>query len=260
MSAVSLEDCVGLDQSLWPELLCEPVQVQPLSQPNSHVLGIWPSGQGGHALQEHGRLRALQFVKSHAQPLPINHAVRPFVKCVTFVPETHWEKVRNALSQSGAGHIGQYSGCSWSVSGEGNFVPEPGSQPFLGTVGKMERVVERRLEMIVPKWRVEVVQQALLDAHPYEEVAFDWVPLDNALQFPLGYSDDQGWWWAKAVDTLMVWALHRKPNVIHVEKISWEQRLRLKEAGIRVVIMEPGELLLPGVKNLLRQRKPLWDK
>ena len=39
-------------------------------------------------------------------------------KLYTFVPQAHLEKVRNALFEAGAGHIGQYSECSFASEGQ----------------------------------------------------------------------------------------------------------------------------------------------
>ena len=99
-------------------------------------------------------------------------------KFVVFVPETHHEAVMQAVCDAGAGHIGNYSHCTFNMPGEGTFVPLEGTQPYIGVHGKMERVREVRLETIVPESRVEGVVRAMLKAHPYEEVAYDLYPLE----------------------------------------------------------------------------------
>ncbi|WP_442603729.1 Nif3-like dinuclear metal center hexameric protein [Paenibacillus sp. KN14-4R] len=99
-------------------------------------------------------------------------------KLVVFVPKTHHEAVQQALFNAGAGHIGHYSHCSFNLEGQGTFMPEDGAQPFIGAQGKFERVEEVRVETIVPEAAVRRTVQAMLKAHPYEEVAYDLYPLD----------------------------------------------------------------------------------
>ncbi|MCR8641961.1 Nif3-like dinuclear metal center hexameric protein [Paenibacillus sp. N1-5-1-14] len=99
-------------------------------------------------------------------------------KLVVFVPKTHHEEVQRALFNAGAGHIGQYSHCSFNTEGQGTFMPGDSTQPFIGAQGKFERVDEVRVETIVPEAAARRVVQAMLKAHPYEEVAYDLYPLD----------------------------------------------------------------------------------
>lgn len=107
-------------------------------------------------------------------------------KIVVFVPEEHADGVREALSKTGAGWIGNYSHCTFQAPGTGTFLPKPGAQPFIGIVGKLERVAEVRLETIVPADNLYRAVQAMLAAHPYEEPAYDIYPLANS--YPaLGY-------------------------------------------------------------------------
>jgi dinuclear metal center YbgI/SA1388 family protein len=94
-------------------------------------------------------------------------------KWVVFVPAENAEAVRQAMFAAGAGHIGDYSQCSWSVSGTGQFLPQEGATPTIGSVGAVEYVPEDRVEMIAPSARRGHVLAALRTAHPYEEPAFD---------------------------------------------------------------------------------------
>jgi dinuclear metal center YbgI/SA1388 family protein len=97
----------------------------------------------------------------------------PLDKVVTFVPTGHAEKVVNALAAAGAGAIGSYDRCAFVTEGRGTFRPGQGAQPVIGTVGQVEVVDERRIEMVLPRPRREAVIAALRAAHPYEEPAFD---------------------------------------------------------------------------------------
>ncbi|WP_445165762.1 Nif3-like dinuclear metal center hexameric protein [Mycolicibacterium sp. Dal123E01] len=98
-------------------------------------------------------------------------------KWVIFVPAADGEAVRAALFAAGAGHIGDYSCCSWSVAGTGQFLPLEGATPAIGTVGSIELLAEDRVEMVAPSRRRAEVLAALRAAHPYEEPAFDVVSL-----------------------------------------------------------------------------------
>jgi dinuclear metal center YbgI/SA1388 family protein len=109
----------------------------------------------------------------------INHAIlmpdeeAGYFKLVTFVPDQHMEEVRSALALAGAGVIGNYTECSFSLAGVGTYRPQKGAKPVLGEVGKLEEADEHRLEMRVPAHSVREVIQALRVSHPYDEIAYD---------------------------------------------------------------------------------------
>ena len=98
-------------------------------------------------------------------------------KWVIFVPQENAEAVRIAIFAAGAGEIGDYSQCSWSVTGIGQFLPGDTASPAIGRVGAIERVVEDRVEVIAPAGARREVLAALRAAHPYEEPAFDIIAL-----------------------------------------------------------------------------------
>jgi len=100
-------------------------------------------------------------------------------KIVVFVPESHAEEVRNALNLGGAGHIGNYSHCTFQSKGEGTFKPLEGTNPFIGTQGKIEYVAEYKIESIVPQNKLQKSIEKMIVSHPYEEVAYDVYPLQN---------------------------------------------------------------------------------
>ncbi|GGF78131.1 GTP cyclohydrolase 1 type 2 [Paenibacillus albidus] len=99
-------------------------------------------------------------------------------KLVVFVPKDHHQKVLDAILNAGAGHIGNYSHCSFNIEGYGTFIPREGAEPYIGESGKMERAEEVRIETIVPRSIRNKVVQAMLKAHPYEEVAYDLYSMD----------------------------------------------------------------------------------
>jgi hypothetical protein len=94
-------------------------------------------------------------------------------KLAWFVPEEALDATRDAVFAAGAGRIGEYERCSWYTLGIGTFFAGPAARPVAGAVGREERVPELRVETVVPAECAEAVVRALIDAHPYEEVAFD---------------------------------------------------------------------------------------
>lgn len=102
------------------------------------------------------------------------------LKLVTFVPESHAEIVRNALSNAGAGHIGNYDSCSFNVLGDGKFRAVSNEcNPFCGEIGILHTEPEVRIETVLPVFKKSHVLRTLLAVHPYEEPAYDFYPLDN---------------------------------------------------------------------------------
>ncbi len=94
-------------------------------------------------------------------------------KLVWFVPEDALDVTREAVFAAGAGRIGDYTRCSWYTGGTGTFEGGAGTAPAIGEAGREERAEELRVETVVPADRAQAVVDALLAAHPYEEVAFD---------------------------------------------------------------------------------------
>jgi dinuclear metal center YbgI/SA1388 family protein len=100
-------------------------------------------------------------------------------KWVVYVPGQHADVVRKALFEAGAGHVGDYSHCCWSVEGIGQFLPHDGANPTIGRVGAVEQVREQRVEVIAQSRLRAAVLAAMRRAHPYEEPAFDVIELAN---------------------------------------------------------------------------------
>jgi structural hemagglutinin/hemolysin toxin protein RtxA len=98
-----------------------------------------------------------------------------------YVPETHVEQVKLAVFTAGAGRIGDYDSCCWQVLGQGQFRPLIGSKPYLGREGAVEVVAEYRVEMVCEAQVARAAVAALLDAHPYEEPAWDIVAMVTEL-------------------------------------------------------------------------------
>jgi dinuclear metal center YbgI/SA1388 family protein len=149
------------------------------------------------------------------------------VKIVTFVPEEQAEEVRKALAAAGVGagitdgeHSENYSDCFYQTKGEGMFKPLAGSAPVIGQVGELTRVAEIRLESIVEERAVNRAVKALHRAHPYEEPAYDLIPLNNTgkkrgygvigyLPEPMALSD----FWEQFLKLLAINLLPASPDI-----------------------------------------------
>ncbi|NDI33704.1 Nif3-like dinuclear metal center hexameric protein [Chengkuizengella sediminis] len=108
-------------------------------------------------------------------------------KLVVFVPEEAHNNVLKSIFAAGAGWIGDYSHCSFNIKGEGTFLAQENTDPYIGEKGKLTKANEIRIETIVPQNIQRKVVQAMLKAHPYEEVAYDLYPMDlKGKSFGLG--------------------------------------------------------------------------
>ncbi|MCE7990625.1 MAG: Nif3-like dinuclear metal center hexameric protein [Roseivirga sp.] len=103
-------------------------------------------------------------------------------KLVTFIPVADSDEVIASMHQAGAGNIGNYSDCSFRVTGTGYFKPNQDANPTIGTSGELEEVEENRVEVVYPKHLQGQVLNALKSAHPYEEVAYYISDLENSNQ------------------------------------------------------------------------------
>ncbi|MBU1368532.1 MAG: Nif3-like dinuclear metal center hexameric protein [Bacteroidetes bacterium] len=115
-------------------------------------------------------------IKNPAILNPVKDKLR---KLVVFVPQTHAEKVRQAMFSAGAGHIGAYDSCSFNTNGTGTFKGNENTNPFVGKAGELHQEPEMKIEMVVPAYKLNRVVEAMLSAHPYEEVAYDIFLLEN---------------------------------------------------------------------------------
>ena len=100
-------------------------------------------------------------------------------KLSVFVPKENAEKVRQAIFEQGAGTIGNYTECSFNNEGEGTFKAGANTNPYVGKIGERHVEKETKVEVIFPQWSEKAVIKAMIQAHPYEEVAYDIFILDN---------------------------------------------------------------------------------
>lgn len=94
------------------------------------------------------------------------------IQVVVFVPESHKEKVKQAMFDVGGGKIGNYDSCCFEYVGIGQFRPLPGSDPFAGKVNELEKGSEVKIEMTCEDHLFPEVVKAIRSSHPYETPAF----------------------------------------------------------------------------------------
>jgi hypothetical protein len=103
--------------------------------------------------------------------------MKELVKLVVFVPEENADEIRDVLGKAGAGKIGEYTFCSFSIKGVGRFMPSKDANPHIGEAGKLEEVNEERIEVACEKSQVKKIIDAIKKVHPYEEVVIDIYPM-----------------------------------------------------------------------------------
>ncbi len=101
------------------------------------------------------------------------------VKFVTYAPPEFTNRIRDAAASAGAGEIGEYRFCSFSVHGTGSFLPSAAASPSSGERETLSRAEEDRIEMVVPSALVSAVISSVRSVHPYDEMAYDIFPLAN---------------------------------------------------------------------------------
>lgn len=109
--------------------------------------------------------------------IPTHH--KKLYKLIVFAPKASKQAILHAIGDAGAGNIGHYSHCAFYSDGSGTFKAGKNASPFVGEQNKQHVEAEVRLEVIVPEERMNQVRQAMLDAHPYEEPAYDIILLEN---------------------------------------------------------------------------------
>lgn len=102
---------------------------------------------------------------------------------VTYIPDEHVNPVISAMSNAGAGAIGEYRACAFKQQGIGQFKPTPEANPFIGEADKLEQVSETRVEMVCNLEMIKDVLVALIDAHPYEEPAYHAIEVKTLADF-----------------------------------------------------------------------------
>lgn len=130
-------------------------------------------------------LADLAGMAAERRPVEITYR-EPLLKLAVFVPESHLAQVQEAVCDAGAGTIGEYTECTYRVAGTGSFRPGAGANPYIGSRGEVEEVAEWRLETVLPESAEKSVVRALLEAHPYEEPAYDIFTLRREVLHGIG--------------------------------------------------------------------------
>ena len=117
---------------------------------------------------------------------PLQRSVEKVFKFAVYVPVKYANKVSRALFDAGAGKIGNYTETSFNIAGQGTFKPMGGTNPFIGKIGEKETVSEIKVETVVPERNLESVIQAMKNAHPYEEPAYDIYEILNKPSYGIG--------------------------------------------------------------------------
>ena len=100
-------------------------------------------------------------------------------KLATYIPINYADVVKEAIFKAGAGNIGNYANCSFNIIGNGTFKAKNNAKPFIGEINKLHIEEELKIEVIFNQENQSKIINALLNSHPYEEVAYDIYPLDN---------------------------------------------------------------------------------
>lgn len=108
------------------------------------------------------------------------------LKLVTFVPESSIDSVLEAVSKAGAGVIGEYSRCAFVSSGTGTYDASPSARPMAGHAGERNAIPEFRIEIVLSADARSQVEQALIQAHPYDQPAYDFLLTADRAELPLG--------------------------------------------------------------------------
>jgi dinuclear metal center YbgI/SA1388 family protein len=103
-------------------------------------------------------------------------------KLYTYVPTTHLAQLRDALFEAGGGNIGNYVDCSFTTPGEGSFMAKDNASPFVGEIGKRHYEPEQKLEVVFEGFKEKALLNALIKNHPYEQVAYEIIGLENSYQ------------------------------------------------------------------------------
>ena len=151
------------------------------------------------------------------------------LKLAVYVLPKNLQAIEAAVFAAGGGAIGNYSECSFYWNGNGSYKPEVGANPVIGTIGVREFTDEVKVEFIVPDHAKWAVHQAMIKAHPYEEVAHEWITLDNVrtdvgsgmigeLPKPVPILD-----WLRILKTSMSLGCIKHTKLIHenISKVAW---------------------------------------
>lgn len=126
----------------------------------------------------YGMARALQLSDCRIL-LPKKNSI---YKLTTYVPHAFAKALKESLFAAGAGHIGNYDQCSFSTEGKGTFRAGEGTNPFVGNKDEQHLEQETQLHITFKGHLKKTIVKTLIENHPYEEVAYELVALENENQ------------------------------------------------------------------------------
>ena len=100
-------------------------------------------------------------------------------KISVYVPIEHEQNIKDTMWQAGAGSIGNYNHCSFTSNGTGTFLGNALSQPSYGKKNQFHSEKESKIEMVFPSHLESIITSKMLESHPYEEVSYDVITLEN---------------------------------------------------------------------------------
>ncbi|MCO7219892.1 Nif3-like dinuclear metal center hexameric protein [Klenkia sp. PcliD-1-E] len=162
-------------------LLLTPVHGVPADDPKGRVvhrliragIGLFVAHTNADRAADHGVNDALAAALGVGNTVPLESVGAPQTDTlVVFTPVEDSDRLVDALSAAGAGVIGDYTRCAWQTVGTGTFIPGDEANPAIGANGRLERVPETRLEMVVPRAAQADVLRALHEWHPYEDPGY----------------------------------------------------------------------------------------
>ena len=162
-------------------LLLTPVHGVPANDPKGRVvhrliragIGLFVAHTNADRAADHGVNDALAAALGVGNTVPLESVGAPHTNTlVVFSPVEDSDRLVDALSAAGAGVIGDYTRCAWQTVGTGTFIPGADANPSIGSNGRLERVPETRLEMVVPRAAQAEVLRALHEFHPYEDPGY----------------------------------------------------------------------------------------
>ena len=103
-------------------------------------------------------------------------------KLTTYVPSQNADNLRNKLFEAGAGNIGNYDNCSFNTEGKGSYKGNENSNPTIGEKGELIFEKETCITVTFDSFLEGKILSVLFKNHPYEEVAYEIITLDNQNQ------------------------------------------------------------------------------
>ncbi len=186
------------------------------------------------------------------RPVGPSLTFRPYLKLAVYVPANAVNRVRDAVTEAGAGGVGTFTHTTFATAGTATFRAAERSRPPGTHPAGLEYADEYRLDAVLPRWLEDRVVDAMLKVHPYEEVAYDLIPLANRLLVPQAFMTDEGTVKTPEVTReLGAWAITTGVLRLEAERSDERTRLELSRHGISVSLVPLGLWTVPGLEEML---------